>query len=250
MDQDYGGMVSASACSKCSSVSLQVAFLLVIDTLNTVFDIGLLWRYTITLFGELWVSFWFVFSALSYWHWQAATRISTILTGVSETSITCPSDDNNNHAFCSAVFSVGEYQMCAAGESDSDVAREFPHRTDYDGTSSLTYHSNLGSLWHAQTMISSTTQCFFGWRMVRLTSQPWMGWVIGISVFIQMGERSTPAKLELAHNFTIAAGLGATIGCFIVMHFAEFHKFKAVSSISMGRTQPTPYRNDRLSSCG
>jgi hypothetical protein len=145
MDQDYGGMVSAPACSKCSPVSLQVAFLLVIDTLNTVFDIGLLWRYTITLFGELWVSFWFVFSALSYWLWQAATRISTILTGVSETSITCPSDDNNNHAFCSAVFSVGEYQMCAAGESDSDVVREFPHRTDYDGTSSLTYHSNLGS---------------------------------------------------------------------------------------------------------
>jgi hypothetical protein len=32
---------------------LQVAYLFIIDTLNSVFNIGLVWRYTITLFGEL-----------------------------------------------------------------------------------------------------------------------------------------------------------------------------------------------------
>jgi hypothetical protein len=53
MDQDYGGLCSAFACSVYSPSFSQVVFLLFVDTLNTIFDVGLLWRYTITLFGEL-----------------------------------------------------------------------------------------------------------------------------------------------------------------------------------------------------
>ncbi|KAG8769324.1 hypothetical protein FRC12_005031 [Ceratobasidium sp. 428] len=34
-------------------IKLLVAYLFVIDTLNTIFDIGLVWRYTITFFGNL-----------------------------------------------------------------------------------------------------------------------------------------------------------------------------------------------------
>lgn len=42
-------------------VKLMVGWLLILDTLNTVFDVGFVYRYTITLFGD--------FSALAHSHW-------------------------------------------------------------------------------------------------------------------------------------------------------------------------------------
>ncbi|KAJ1303223.1 hypothetical protein OPQ81_011421 [Rhizoctonia solani] len=51
-------------------------------------------------------------------------------------------------------------------------------------------------------MISSSTQGFFAWRIAKLTGHNWMGWAIAFSAFIQF-----------------AAGLGSTIGAFIVQDF-------------------------------
>ncbi|CEL62682.1 hypothetical protein RSOLAG1IB_05038 [Rhizoctonia solani AG-1 IB] len=58
-------------------------------------------------------------------------------------------------------------------------------------------------------MISSATQTFFAWRVAKLTGHAWMGWGIAISAFIQF-----------------AAGLGSTIGAFIVRDFARFQELK------------------------
>ncbi|CAE6489037.1 unnamed protein product [Rhizoctonia solani] len=59
-------------------------------------------------------------------------------------------------------------------------------------------------------MISSSTQTFFAWRIAKLTGHAWMGWAIAFSSFIQF-----------------AAGLGSTIGAFIVQDFARFQELKA-----------------------
>ncbi|KAG9077684.1 hypothetical protein FS749_010402 [Ceratobasidium sp. UAMH 11750] len=60
------------------------------------------------------------------------------------------------------------------------------------------------------TMISSTTQGFFAWRIARLTGHNWMGYLIGFSAFIQL-----------------AAGLGSTIGASMVVDFDRFQELKA-----------------------
>lgn len=111
-------------------IKMLVAWLFLIDTLNTAFDIGLVWRYTITLFGDM--------GEITHSHW---------------------------------LFNVEPVMT---------------------------------------TMISSTTQSFFAWRIARLTGHPWMGWAIGCSAFIQL-----------------AAGLGSTIGASIVVDFDRFQELKA-----------------------
>ncbi|CAE6532937.1 unnamed protein product [Rhizoctonia solani] len=59
-------------------------------------------------------------------------------------------------------------------------------------------------------MISSTTQCFFAWRVAKLTGHAWMGWGIAFLAFIQF-----------------VAGLATTIGTFIVRDFARFRELRA-----------------------
>ncbi|KAF8746417.1 hypothetical protein RHS02_00971, partial [Rhizoctonia solani] len=107
-----------------------VGYMFVVDTLNSIFDIGLVWKYTITLFG------------------------------------------------------------------------------DHDGILVSSWWFNVEPV--MTVMISSTTQGFFAWRIAKLTGQPWMGWGIALSAFIQF-----------------AAGLSSTIGAFIVQDFARFQELKA-----------------------
>ncbi|KAF8685590.1 hypothetical protein RHS04_00762 [Rhizoctonia solani] len=107
-----------------------VGYMFVVDTLNSIFDIGLVWKYTITLFG------------------------------------------------------------------------------DHDGILVSSWWFNVEPV--MTVMISSTTQGFFAWRIAKLTGQPWMGWSIALSAFIQF-----------------AAGLSSTIGAFIVQDFARFQELKA-----------------------
>lgn len=37
-----------------------------------------------------------------------------------------------------------------------------------------------------QTLISSTTQCFFAWRIARLTGRAWIGWAIAVAACLQL----------------------------------------------------------------
>jgi len=106
-------------------IKILVAWLFLIDTLNTAFDIGLVWRYTITLFGKT--------EDIAHSHW---------------------------------LFNVEPVMT---------------------------------------TTISSTTQCFFAWRIARLTGYPWIGYAIGFSALIQW-----------------ASGLGTTIGTWILVDFNRF----------------------------
>ncbi|KAG8706358.1 hypothetical protein FRC08_001116 [Ceratobasidium sp. 394] len=108
-----------------------VAWLFVIDTLNTIFDIGLIWRYTITLFGNV--------EEIAHSHW---------------------------------LFNVEPVMT---------------------------------------TMISSTTQSFYAWRVARLTGYAWMGWALGFLAFIQFG-----------------AGLGSTIWASFLVDFSRFMEGKSV----------------------
>ncbi|KAG8691560.1 hypothetical protein FRC11_001239 [Ceratobasidium sp. 423] len=71
-------------------------------------------------------------------------------------------------------------------------------------------------------MISSTTQGFFAWRIAKLTGRAWMGWAIAFSAFIQF-----------------AAGLGSTIGAFIVKDFARFQELKAAVITWLGLSAVT-----------
>ncbi|CAE6438538.1 unnamed protein product [Rhizoctonia solani] len=110
-------------------IKILVTYMFIVDTLNSIFDIGLVWKYTITLFGDsqgILVSSW----------WFNVEPVMTV-------------------------------------------------------------------------MISSTTQGFFAWRVAKLTGHAWMGWGIALSAFIQF-----------------AAGLGSTIGAFIVQDFARFQELK------------------------
>ncbi|KDN39436.1 hypothetical protein RSAG8_08842, partial [Rhizoctonia solani AG-8 WAC10335] len=111
-------------------IKILVSYIFIVDTLNSVFDIGLVWKYTITLFGDyeriLISSWWF--------------NIECVMT----------------------------------------------------------------------VMISSTTQCFFAWRVAKLTGHAWMGWGIAFLAFIQF-----------------VAGLATTIGTFIVRDFARFRELRA-----------------------
>ncbi|KAF8607052.1 hypothetical protein BDV93DRAFT_414462, partial [Ceratobasidium sp. AG-I] len=58
-------------------------------------------------------------------------------------------------------------------------------------------------------MISSSVQGFFAWRIVRLTGRSWVGWIIGAAIFIQF-----------------IAGVGTTVGAWIVVDFAKFQLVK------------------------
>ncbi|CAE6489074.1 unnamed protein product, partial [Rhizoctonia solani] len=58
-------------------------------------------------------------------------------------------------------------------------------------------------------MISSTTQCFFAWRVAKLTGHAWMGWGIAIAALVQF-----------------VAGLAATVGTFVVRDFARFQELR------------------------
>ncbi|KAB5592815.1 hypothetical protein CTheo_3735 [Ceratobasidium theobromae] len=58
-------------------------------------------------------------------------------------------------------------------------------------------------------MISSAAQCFFAWRVAKLTGKVWLGWLIGVSAFVQF-----------------AAGTGLTIGLFIVGEFSRFQELR------------------------
>lgn len=118
-------------------IKFMVAWLFAIDTLNSLFDIGFLWRYTITFFGDL--------QGITTSHW---------------------------------LFNIE------------------PAMT---------------------VMISSTTQSFFAWRVAKLTGQAWLGWLIGLSSFIQF-----------------LCGTGVTIGCFIVQEFARFQELKVPVIIWLG----------------
>ncbi|CAE6465356.1 unnamed protein product [Rhizoctonia solani] len=58
-------------------------------------------------------------------------------------------------------------------------------------------------------MISSTAQGFFAWRIVKLTKQVWLGWLIASTIMLQF-----------------AAGLAGSIGGFILNEFERFHQLK------------------------
>ncbi|CAE6426889.1 unnamed protein product [Rhizoctonia solani] len=110
-------------------IKILVAYMFIVDTLNSIFDIGLVWKYTITLFGDhqgILVSSW----------WFNVEPVMTV-------------------------------------------------------------------------MISSTTQCFFAWRVAKLTGHAWMGWAIAIAALVQF-----------------VAGLAATVGTFVVRDFARFQELR------------------------
>ncbi|KAG9094729.1 hypothetical protein FRC07_011263 [Ceratobasidium sp. 392] len=72
------------------------------------------------------------------------------------------------------------------------------------------------------TMISSSTQGFFAWRIARLTGKNWLGYTIGLSAFIQL-----------------AAGLGSTIGASIVVDFNRFQELKVAVITWLGLSAVT-----------
>ncbi|KAG9095819.1 hypothetical protein FS749_009715 [Ceratobasidium sp. UAMH 11750] len=102
-----------------------VGWLLLLDTLNSAFGVGVGYRYTITLFGD--------FAALRHSHWFL----------------------------------------------------------------------NTGPAINAT--VSSTTQCFFAWRITKLTGHTWIGWTIAASAFIQT-----------------LAGVAISVGSSIIVDFARF----------------------------
>ncbi|KEP53117.1 putative transmembrane protein [Rhizoctonia solani 123E] len=59
--------------------------------------------------------------------------------------------------------------------------------------------------------VSSTVQSFFAWRIVKLTGRVWLGCMIGVTILVQF-----------------AAGLGGTIGGFIVKDFGRYQELTAV----------------------
>ncbi|CUA72555.1 hypothetical protein RSOLAG22IIIB_10110 [Rhizoctonia solani] len=115
-------------------IKLLVAYMFTIDTLNSIFDAGLVWKYTITLFGDhqkIQVSSW----------WFNVEPVMTV-------------------------------------------------------------------------MISSATQCFFAWRVAKLTGHAWMGWGIAFSALVQF-----------------IAGLATAIGTFVVRDFARFQELRVPVTI-------------------
>ncbi|CAE6398631.1 unnamed protein product [Rhizoctonia solani] len=59
--------------------------------------------------------------------------------------------------------------------------------------------------------VSSTVQSFFAWRIIKLTGRVWLGCMIGVMILVQF-----------------AAGLGGTIGGFIVKDFGRYQELTAV----------------------
>ncbi|QRV92307.1 hypothetical protein RhiJN_20325 [Ceratobasidium sp. AG-Ba] len=110
-------------------IKLMVLWLLVLETLNSIFDVGFVYRYMIDLFGN--------FEAIQHSHWFF--HIEPLMT----------------------------------------------------------------------VIIASTTQCFFAWRVTRLTERPWVGWCIAGAVFIQF-----------------LAGAATTAGAWVVVDFARFSELK------------------------
>ncbi|KAG9118715.1 hypothetical protein FRC07_006639, partial [Ceratobasidium sp. 392] len=139
----YGIMVTQTAVyyvtykTDRTWIKWMVAWLFVIDTLNTFFDIGLVWRYTITLFGNL--------EEIVHSHW---------------------------------LFNVEPVMT---------------------------------------TMISSTTQSFYAWRIAKLTGHAWIGWMLGFLAFAQF-----------------AAGLASTIWASFLGDFARFQEGKSVVIMWLG----------------
>ncbi|KAG8716351.1 hypothetical protein FRC09_015865 [Ceratobasidium sp. 395] len=125
-------------------IKWMVAWLFVIDTLNSIFDIGLVWRYTITLFGDL--------QEIVHSHW---------------------------------LFNVEPVMI---------------------------------------TMISSTTQSFYAWRIARLTGHAWIGWTLGFLAFAQFGIQFNP----------LGAGLASTIWASFLGDFARFQEGKSVVIMWLG----------------
>ncbi|KDN35146.1 hypothetical protein RSAG8_11834, partial [Rhizoctonia solani AG-8 WAC10335] len=110
-------------------IKILVTYMFTVDTLNSVFDIGLVWKYTITLFGD------YERILVSSW-WFNLEPVMTV-------------------------------------------------------------------------MVSSSTQCFFAWRIAKLTGHAWMGWAIAFSAFVQF-----------------IAGTATAIGTFIVQDFARFQELR------------------------
>ncbi|CAE6478081.1 unnamed protein product [Rhizoctonia solani] len=108
-------------------IKLMVAYMFIVDTLNSIFNIGLVWKYTITYFGD------YERILVSSW-WFNVEPMMTV-------------------------------------------------------------------------MISSSTQCFFAWRIAKLTGQTWMGWAIAFSALIQF-----------------FGGTATTVGTFILQEFSRFHE--------------------------
>ncbi|KAG8701217.1 hypothetical protein FRC08_004214 [Ceratobasidium sp. 394] len=129
-------------------IKWMVAWLFVIDTVNTIFDIGLVWRYTITFFGNL--------EEITHSHWLLNVE---------------------------------------------------PAMT---------------------TMISSTIQSFYAWRIARLTERAWMGWVLGFLALVQFG-----------------AGLAATIWASFLGDFSRFQEVKSLVITWLGLSALT----DMLITC-
>ncbi|QRW06408.1 hypothetical protein RhiLY_05407 [Ceratobasidium sp. AG-Ba] len=110
-------------------IKSMVLWLLLLDTLNSVFDVAFVYRYTIDLFGN--------FEAIQHSHWFF--HIEPLMT----------------------------------------------------------------------VTIASTTQCFFAWRVARLTERPWIGWCIAGAVFIEF-----------------LAGAGTSAGAWVVVNFARSTELK------------------------
>ncbi|KAG9100385.1 hypothetical protein FS749_015468 [Ceratobasidium sp. UAMH 11750] len=123
-------------------IKLMVAWLLLLDILNSIFDGGFVYRYTITLFGD--------FGALGHSHW---------------------------------FFHVAPFMT---------------------------------------SMIVSTTQCFFAWRITKLTGHAWIGWSIAAGTFIQL-----------------LAGIGTSVGGWIVVDFARFKELNAPITIWLAMSSAT-----------
>ncbi|KAG8682598.1 hypothetical protein FRC08_014865 [Ceratobasidium sp. 394] len=117
-------------------IKWMVAWLFVIDTANTIFDIGLVWRYTITFFGNR--------EEIVHTHWLL--NIEPVMT----------------------------------------------------------------------TMISSTIQSFYAWRIARLTRRVWTGWVLGFLALVQFG-----------------AGLTSTIWASFLDDLSQFRQAKGITRIAI-----------------
>ncbi|KAB5592809.1 hypothetical protein CTheo_3729 [Ceratobasidium theobromae] len=66
-------------------------------------------------------------------------------------------------------------------------------------------------------MISSTTQSFFAWRIIKLTGQKWLGCSLWVLAFTQL-----------------VAGAIGTVGGFVVKDFARFRELKVPVTVWLG----------------
>ncbi|QRV77481.1 RNA recognition motif protein [Ceratobasidium sp. AG-Ba] len=139
-------------------IKSMVLWLLLLDTLNSIFDVGFVYRYTIDLFGADW--------------FQVTSKRFSIRIGFSILVRLSLRDQKN--------------RKLTKIEQRSDLTEPLMTVT-----------------------IASTTQCFFAWRVTRLTERPWIGWCIAGAVFIQF-----------------LAGAATTAGAWMVVDFARFGELK------------------------